>query len=296
MKFYLLSPEGVPMNQVLFPTMIKTFEVNGNVFVDRIEDCDVVMMDLHSRQFDYKQSDIDWILGSNVSVVTFDEWDRGNMSLDTYPHPLTKQQAEIFLRMEEDEIKNVNFCRLLNMTENYSYRVFPYEKPISYEEPVLTADELFNREYDVVFIANQSPSRDRIAEALRGDGRLNCFISIGAEKRPFEEFLRIHKLGKLFISSGAGGYTDERKQCLFSIAGLIQENTDQLLLHPFTHLENCIKINNPPTKQNLDAIFEVVNNKEKLYEIYHNGYNYMKKFYSQEYISRNILQTIINNL
>jgi len=289
MKIYLLSPSGVPMNPVLFPTFKKTFIDNGHSFVDRIEDCDVVFMDLHTRVADYNQSDVDWVLNNDIKLVTFDEWDRGNMSNDKYPKPLTSQQVSIMAKRMGN---GVHFCRLLDKTERRPPNIHPYEKPISYEEPLLTADELFNREYDVVFIANQSPSRDRIAEALRIDGRLNCFISIGAEKLPFEEFVRIHKLGKLFVSSGAGGFTDERKQCLFSVAGLIQEEHNQLLARPFTNLVNCIKISNPPTKEELDTIVEIVNNKEKLYEIYKNNYIFMKRYYSKEYLSQYILDKI----
>lgn len=284
------------MNQVLFPNMVDTFVGNGHEFVSKIEDCDCVLMDLHSRINNYRQSDVDWMISHRIPFAVFDEWDRGGMSLDIYPLPLTGQQKQIFDLIGNDGIKDIHFCRLLGKVQHHSYNIYPYEKPISYCEPVLTPDELFNREYDVVFIANQSPSRDRIAEALRNDGRLNCFISIGDEKRPFEEFLRIHKLGKLFVSSGAGGMTDERKQLLFSVAGLIQENHDQLLLHPFTHMDNCLMINNPPTQEDLNTIFEVVNDKEKLYGIYQRNYEFMKKYYSKEYIANNILETILNNL
>lgn len=296
MRVYLLSPSSVPMNPCLFPCFKPYWEKMGCVFVDRINECEVVFFDLHVRLSDYSQNDIDWIISRKIPCAIFDEWDRGNMSNDIYPLPLTEQQKQIFNLIDNNEINNVHFCRLMDKTQTYSYNIYPYEKPISYEEPLLTEEELFNREYDVVFIANQSPSRDRIAKALRNDIRLNCFISIGADKLPFEEFLRIHKLGKLFVASGAGGFSDERKQCLFSIAGLIQEQTDQLLLHPFSHLENCLKIRSSPIKENLNTIFEVVNNKEKLYQIYTNVVNHVKKFYSEEYISRYILQTIMNNL
>lgn len=283
------------MNQVLFPMFIKTWEDNGCVIVGRIEECDVVFLDLHTRIVDYNDKDITWLLLHGKAVATFDEYDRGNMSSDVWPTPLTDQQQAIFNLIEKRVINSVHFCRLLDKNKYYP-QVFPYEKPMLHEEPMLTADELFNREFDVVFIANYSPSRQKIAEALQADNRLRTFISIGAKKRDFNDFVNWHKRGKLFISSGAGGFTDERKQNLFSIAGLIQEETDQLLLHPFTHLENCIKISTPPTKQELDTIYEVCNDKERLYEIYKNNYNFMKTYYSKEYIASNILERIKQHL
>jgi len=290
MKIFLLSPESVPMNQVLFPTFEKTFKEKGHEFVSRIEDCDVVFFDLHSRVAEYNEDDIEWLSHCVIPVVTFDEWDRGNMSNEVWPFPLTEQQrlVDVFI----GTVQGVHFCRLMDKKQSYLKNVFPYEKPILFEEPLLTTDELFNREYDICYIANQSPSRDAIAKALLEDGRLKCDILIGGKKLEFSDFLNRHKNAKLFISSGAGGFTDERVQCLFSVAGIIRERSNQLLLHDFIHQENCLRIDNPPTKQDLDNIFDVVNDKERLYEIYKNGYDFVKKYYSKEYMATYILETL----
>jgi len=288
MKIYLLSPEAVPMNQVLFPTFIKTFESKGHSFVDRIEDCDVVFFDLHSRLSNYNQHSIDFILDNTFPVVTFDEWDRGNMSKDEWPYPLTEQQQDVF-NIHWD--KKIHFCRLLDKTKTYPPNLHPYEKPVLYEEPILSKEDLFNRSYDVVFIANASPSREAIAKEMINDKRLKVHVSLGAEKIQFPVFVDWHKKGKLFVSSGAGGYSNERPQYLFSIAGMIQEETDQLLAHPFTDMENCIKINNPPTKKDMDKIYEVVNDKDKLYEIYRKNYDFMKTYYSEKAFANYILET-----
>jgi hypothetical protein len=295
MKFYTISPQGVPENPHLFPMFRPTFIEKGHSFVNRIEECDVVLFDLHTRIADYKQSDVDWVTLNNPKTATFCEWDRGNLSDEEWPHPLTVQQALVMCRIMGS---GVHFCRLLDKTKIDIYRqnIYPYEKCILYEEPMLTADQLFEREFDVVFIANYSPSRQLIAEALQADHKLKIFISIGAKKREFNDFVNWHKRGTLFVSSGAGGYTDERKQNLFSIAGLIQEETDQLLLHPFTNAVNCLKISSNPTKQELDYIRLVCNNKEELYRLYKNNYEFMKTYYSKEYIASNILETIQKHL
>lgn len=290
MRLYLISPIGVPVNPHLFPMWVDTFVSSGHEIVGSIKECDVVLFDFHTRISGYDQSDIDWILQSNIPIVTFDEWDRGNMSNDEWPYPLTAQQESIYLFSYT--VKSVHFCRLMDKTKKYPFNVFPYEKPTIYEEPVVSADELFGREIDVCFIANYSPSRDKIAEAFSNDGRFKFYGIIGGRKLPFDEFIHLHKRAKLFISSGAGGFTDERKQNLFSIAGIIQERTDQLLLHPFTNLVNCIKIESHPTRDDLDTIFEIVSNKDRLYEIYSNGAAFMKSFYSKEYIAKYILETI----
>jgi hypothetical protein len=295
MKFYLLSPESVPMNPVLFPMMVDTFISKGHSFVDRIEDCDCVMMDLHTRIANYNADDINKLCWGDNGLATFCEWDRGNLSTDEWPHPLTHQQAEIFLHGKHGRFKTVHFCRLLDKTKTYPENLYPYEKPYLYEEPLLSPDELFNREYDVVYIANHSASREAIAKAIFDYGKIKIKFSLGEQKIPFEDFVKEHKRGKLFISSGAGGYTDERKQFLFSIAGIIQERTDQLLLHELP-LTGCIYIGSPPTIENLDLIYNIVNDKECLYKIYENGYNFMKTYYSKEYIANDILNKIKKHL
>lgn len=293
-KFYLLSPSGVPPNPHLFPIWVDSWKRKGIEIVDRIEDCRVVLFDLHTRISYYKQSDIDYIcnLHSPVFVATFDEWDRGGMSSDIWPHPLTGQQK---LVIGSTINRSVHFCRLLDKVQTYHLNIYPYEKSIFYEEPMLTANELFNRPYDVCFIANSAPSRERIAEALRSDSRLNCIIRLGEQKIPVNEFLDIHKKAKLFVSSSAGGYGNERPQLLFSVASMIQEETDQLLLHPFLNMENCVKVKNPLTPLDLDAIYEVVNDKERLYWIYKNNYEFMKQYYSKEYIANDILTKILHH-
>jgi hypothetical protein len=296
MKFYLLSPATVPMNQILFPSFIKPFTDKGHSFTESISECVCVLLDLHSRIANYRQDDIDYVLQSNTPLAVFCEWDRGNMSTDEYPEPLTAQQKQIFNKIHNGEIRSIHFCRLIDKNKKYNYNISPYEKPIIYEEPLCTPDELFNREYDLCFIANTAPGRERIAQALREDGRLKCYISLGATKIPFDEFVNQHRKAKLFVSSGAGGYSNERPQSLFSISTLLQERTEQLLLHDFTHLQNCLKIDSPPTKKDLDIVYETVNDKDRLHEIYKNGYGYMKTYWTAEYIANNILEIIEKNL
>ncbi len=292
MKFYLLSPASVPMNQILFPSFIKPWEDRGHSFVGNIEECDVVLFDLHARISEYKKEDYDYIIANNHKVVSFDEWDRGNMSDDQWPYPLTNQQ-ELILSYGD---VLCNFCRLLNKKRQYPRNVYPIEKGYFYEEEMLSADELFDRPYDICYLANQAPSRDSIAATLLADERLKCYVSIGATKIPFADFIKQHKKAKLFISSGAGGYTDERVQSMFSIAGIIRERSNQLLLHDFVDGVNCLRIDCPPTREDLNAIVEVVNNKDRLYDIYKSGYDFVKTYYNPDYIANFILDTIENNL
>jgi len=290
LKAYIISPLNVPQNQMLFPLFCPIWEANGDTIVKSIGECDVVYFDLHSRQFDYNQNDIDYLIENKIPVVTFDEWDRGNMSTDQWPNPLKEQQQYLFNHILGGEIKAIHFSRLLDKRKKYA-NVFPYEKPIIYEEEQSTEDDLFNREYDVTLIANHSPSREQLAKCLLDDGRLKCNISLGQKKIPFNDFINEHRKSKMFISCGAGGYTDERVQALFSICGIIRENTDQLLLHDFTDFVS-FKISNPPTKKELDKLVDIVNNKGKLYQNYINGFTFVKTYYTKEYIAKSISEIV----
>jgi hypothetical protein len=279
------------MNQILFPSFIKPWEDRGHSFVGNIEECDVVLFDLHARIADYKQENIQWVINNNPKLVSFDEWDRGGMSTEQWPEPLTQQQHYALLYSN----RVCHFCRLLDKTRKYEHNLYPYEKPILYEEPMLTADELFNREYDIVFIANSAPQREYIKTVLEGTG-LKCNIILGAQKIPFNDWVNEHKKGKLFMTWSAGGFTDERAQALFSVAAMIKEDNDQLLLHPFTNSVNCVSLSSNPTKQELDYLRLVCGNKDELYKIYKGCYEYMVAFYNSVYIANNILDLIEQHL
>lgn len=282
------------MNPHLFPMMEDVVVGSGHEITNDIRLSNVVFLDLHTRICDYDWSDVEYIINNNTAIVSFDEFDKGGLSAFDWPHPLTDQQRSIFNHIENKLVKSIHFCRLLNRNNKYPPNVYPFERSVLYEEPLLPPDDLFNREFDVVYIANDAPNRRQIAEALQADGRLKCHISLGAKKLEFNDFLRMHRRGKFFISSAAGGFTDERVQCLFSVAAIIRQRTDQLLLHDFTHLDNCLRIDSPPTKQDLDTLVEICADRDKLFEIYMRGYKFVKQFYSPEYIANNVLQTILN--
>lgn len=293
-KFYTISPEGIPPNPVLFPTFVNQFLKEGHTFTYVVSEADVFLLDLHTRISDYSETILYKVKESGKPIVTFDEWDRGCMSSDEWPNPLTRQQQDIFQHIQSG-IKTSHFCRLLDKTKFLPPYLYPYEKPILYEEPFCTPDDLFNREYDICYIANSAPNRDAIAQGLVNYGKLRCHIALGQKKLEFPEFLQWHKRAKLFINSSAGGYTCERPQLLFSVAGMIRQNTNQLLLHDFTDLVNCIRISSPPKREELDIIYNIVNQKYQLHDLYSRTYSFIKEYYSKDYIAAYILNVLKQN-
>lgn len=291
MNVYILTPNSVLPNPHLFPQFVKTWAERGWHFVRSIEDAEIVLWDLHSRISGYDQRDIDWIVDKRVGLVGFDEWDRGGMSTEDFPFPLTSQQNEVFACLHK--IKSIFFCRLMDKTKSYApYKIFPYEKPIMHEEPMYSKEELFNREYDITFIANSAPQRERIAKAFMDDGRLKCNISLGAQKIPLQKWVDEHRKAKFFMSCSGGGFTDERAQHLFSISAHLREATNQVRLEPYSDGINCIEVPDPPTKEQLDIIADVCSDKERLFSIYEAGYRFMKTYYSHKHIATNIAETV----
>lgn len=290
-KFYLISPL-VPPNPHLFPLWVDTWRQNGVEIVDNVFDCDVALIDLHTRIAEYEDAVIADLIYSKKPIISFDEFDKGGLSVLQWPHPLTAQQEAIFYHTQSSGIKSVHFCRLLDKNKPLPDNLYPYEKPYFHDEGLLTADQLFNRPYDIVWIANTAPQRENLKKVLKSVWTARCKIILGEEKIPLQAWIDAHKEGKMFVSWSAGGYGDEKIQHLFSVAAIIKENNNQLFLHDFTHLENCIRPNPNPTLQDIATIFSITNDKERLYEIYKNGYEFVKKYYSKEYIAKDILEKI----
>lgn len=283
-KLYTLSPESVPENQVLFPTIRPEFEKAGHEFTHKPYQADIILIDLHTRVAEYSQDDIDYIIDSGKPICTWDEFDKGGMSDLDWPQPLTGQQFKIFEHLNYSGTKAVHFCRLLNKTKtDYPTNLYPYEKPILFEQPMCSPDELFNRPVDIFFVANDSPNRQLIKKAFEEDGRFKCNIVLGVQKIPFNDWLDQCRQAKFFIKASAGGYGCERMQALFSISPMLLERTNQLFANPFTDWDNCITFGQPPNKTDLDVIYAVLNNKENLWRMYYNNYNFVKTYYSKEF-------------
>jgi len=296
MNFYCLSPLSVPENQVLFPIFRPIFIEQGHSFVGSVSECDIVLWDMHTRIADYNQNILDEIIKLKPFVASFDEFDKGGMSYEVWPYPLTDQMKEFWAQMYSAGISSVNFCRLIDKTKVIPSNLFPFEKPYFYDGGLLSEDEIWDRPYDIVWIANTAPQREHLKKVLEVNSKLKCKIILGAEKIPLQDWIDAHKQGKMFVSWSAGGFGDEKIQHLFSVAAIIKENNNQLFLHDFTHLENCIRPNPNPTREDIETIIEVVNDKSRLYEIYKNGCDFVKKYYSKEYIASNILETILKHL
>lgn len=291
MRLYLLSPQGVPMNPHLFPVFKKTWEENGCEIADSVADCDVVLWDLHTREADYNPTDIGRLCIREIPVATFDEWDRGGMSDDVWPAPLTNQQLILW---REIKSRSVHFCRKINKTYQDAPNLYPLEKTIMNEFPFTTSQELISRPYDIFFYGNTSPQRESVCNEL--SKHFKCDFRIGQEKIPHDQWLNRARQSKLYLTADGGGFSDERPYQLFSIAPMLKQRNNHLQSHPFIDETDCIEIGEIPTEDDIIKIKRYLNYPDELYRLYLSQIVKMKQYYSAEYTANYILNIIKKQL
>lgn len=248
---------------------------------DNLDEATVVFFDCFSDLGVYDLNLLQSVRDKNIPVVAFQNKDYGGMSkerwvgFDLFPH----NKKVMFIRKYDKEVKYPEWC-------------YPYEEcyyPDHDFEPV-TKEELSSRPNDLFFAGNLSPQRMTVCGGLQL--YFSCDFRLGLSKIEHDQWLNRARLSKLCLSVCGGGFTDERKQQLFSIAPIIRNKNNQLVVNDFTDMVNCIEVNEHPTQDDIEKIKTVLNNPQKLYEIYRNGIEHMKKYFSKSFRSNYILSIL----
>jgi len=294
-KFYLISPIGYSSPD-LYPSFVSAFEKEGHTITNDINEVDVVFFDLHTRLFDYDNSVLADVLRNKLPVVSFCEFDFGGMSKEVYP-AYANQQQDFFGEAKEKNIKLIHFVRKMDKTKTYPQNIFPYEKCIMNDFPLTTSQELFSRPYDIFFIGNVSTTRANMLTGLLKYKTLHidCHWTNEKGKIPHEEWLNRSRGAKLFVSCCGGGFSDERPYQLTTIAPMLKNKSNHLQPHPFTDMVNCVEVDEVPTEKDIEKILSVLNDENKLFEIYSNGAEHLKKYYTEEGRANYILKTLSEN-
>lgn len=219
-------------------------------------------------------------IANKMPMIVFDNREYGPMQKEEWtPFPLANPFAY--------------FVRNMDKTKEYPPNVYPYDWPY-FEEcdfGAISKDELFNRKADCCFYGVESPTRKNFVHGINGVNVEYAFID-HTFRLTLKEWVRLHKDAKCFISCDGGGFTDERIQQLFSVAAILKNKNNHRPNNPFTDKVNCIEVSEHPTKEELDWLVKIVNDKEWLYEIYLNGIAHVKKYYSKEYLSEYVQRII----
>lgn len=285
MKVLYISPNG-QINKRIFPLVNIEQTTNPN-------DADYCFMEVNSSPAFYDVAPLD--INKSLPLVCFDNREYGPMQKEDWS-PID----DIFAARSIDWVPLhpiIYFVRNMDKTKEYPPNVHPYDWPY-FEEcdfPPVTKDELFNRPFDCCLTSVASPTREQFVNSLFKDGRLKTYFEFRdhTERIQHKDWINEYRMcGKCFINCDGGGFTDERIQQLFSLAVILKNKNNHRPNNPFTDKVNCIEISEHPTKEELDWLVKIVNDKEWLYEIYLNGIAHVKKYYSKEYLSEYVQRII----
>ncbi len=284
MKIIYISPVGA-YNPNLFPFFYETFSANGHTWVTDPNEATHCFLELQVEENRYP-SEINTVIARGIPIICFDNRE--------YGEGRPEQWTEWFGA-------DIYFIRNMRKSFTYPDNCYPFDWAVfrNSEYPLATKEELFEREYDVAFIGTLSSTiREKVCNAIINDGRLKMlYQDRDCTKRysDYNQFLNEHRKAKLYLSCDGSGMTNERPMQLYTIAAMLKNRNDLRSATPYIDLVNCIEVNNEPTKEELDKILMVVNDKDWLYDIYLGGVTHAKNYLSHEYSSNYVLNTISAN-
>lgn len=297
MKIYFISPIGY-ITPDLYSSFVKTFEEQGHIIASDVKEADCVFFDIHTRHAPYDWDVLQIVLDKKIPVCVFDFWDYGAMAKDTWfgfnlKNLQRNNDWSDFIMVAKERCKVIYFIRKMDKKLSFPQECYPIEL-IQYSDHVfqeVTKEELFRRPNDICFIGNISPTRLNITNALKD--YFKCDFVLGQERIPHGQWLDRHRNSKLFLEACGGGFGSERPYQLIYLSTQLRIDNNQLIFNDWTDGINCIKVEEHPT--NVDYILEVLNDKDRLYEIYLNGISHMKKYFSAEARSLYVLQKMKEN-
>lgn len=281
---FYISPIGKESPD-LFQTFTPTLISEGHAVVDRVEDADIAFVDLFSNLGRADSSIMFRLMTQNVPLIFFDEVDFGGMSKEIWGRKTWDSLAE--------SKKIVYFMRKMSKDIEYPKYVFPYEKTMMLDFPLTSPEDLNSRPYEIFFYGNTSPQRENVCREL--SKHFKCDFNLGQPKIEHNEWLNRAMKSKLFLTADGGGFSDERAYQLITISPMLRQKNNHLQSHPFSDCINCLEVSEQPTQEEIEGIKAVLNDPEYLFEIYEEGINHMKEYYSEEARANYILSIIKEN-
>ncbi len=280
MNIIYISPNNY-INPHLFTTYKKTFAEQGHTETINPKEATHCFIEVVSGAINYPDT-LNIIKEINIPIVCFDNREFSVMGTGSWK-PI-------------DLDVSIYFVRTMIEGEVYPNNVFPYDwayfngcnfNPASKEE-------LSSRHYDVCFIGVEAPTRRNVINGLLKDGRLKVKFQFNDHltRLPHNKWIDEHREAKFYIEADGGGLASEKFLQLFSTAAMIKIRNKHLMAFPFTTLENCIVIRGCPSRVDIDIVLKILKEPDWVYDIYLNGINHMKEFYSEQAVSNYILKIL----
>lgn len=290
MKVFIIESIG-RKSDLLFQTMSDTFQ-----FVDDVRDSNIIFYDIWCGFGEYNRKDIDLAIITNNPIFVFDFHDYNDYvewpGFGKWEHLQHEQWANILRSFKDLQRIRGYFMRKMSKRLDYPWWVYPIDCCLypDHDFPITTADELYSRPNDIFFVGNISNEREMVCNEL--SKHFKCDFVLGQERIPHDEWLNRARQSKMFLTADGGGWSDERAFQLITLAPMLKQKNNMVEYVELIDGKECWKIqpNVPPT--DIEDLKILLNDKEFLYEIYLNGVDKMKKYYSQEARSKYILDKI----
>lgn len=294
-SFCFISPIGYS-TPMLFDTFEKTFKEKGHEIVGDVNAADIVLFDMHTRIGDYDNDIISTI--SKKPTVFFDAWDYGTMHKDGFPYINHAQIKSLMSELKANNSPIIYFVRKLEKRfSNDGY--YPYEL-IQYPDhdfPLVSKEELFNRKIDLCFIGNTTPTRDNFIAGLVKHNCFNIDYRFNSYERvEHDEWLNRHRKAKFFITACGAGFSDERQYQLITIAPMLRNKSNHFRLNDFVDMVDCVEMDENPSESDREKLLKILNDKDRLYDMYMAGIKRMKLYFNAEYRANYILETILKHI
>jgi hypothetical protein len=250
------------------------------------------------------------VINRHIPVVWFDDFDHADARLTPGGWPGADDWNELkrfdftlhdFARFgwaisRPGANKILYFMRKMCTSQSYPDYVLPLEYPVLDDYLLVSKDELFARPNDVCGLANISLQRAQSFIGLLRDRRLkaDCDILVHYRRLEYDQWIARHRQAKLAVDVDAS-LGSERTLRLFSTAPILRGRTNHKLPFPLEDMKHWVVVGDFDgyiTKEDVDKILTVVNDKDLLYDIYRRGAGFIRQHYSLEARTRYVVDHI----
>lgn len=285
----------------IFGTFEATLRANGHGSTKDPAVADVVFFKLQCHFKPYDWTILNSVLERRLPVVVFDffdypsdEWFGWNPSRLINDEIMSKQEWPVFIFKARSHTK-LYFMRGMQASRTYPDWVRPIE-PARYpgcDFPLASKDELGSRLNDVCFIGMSSQQRCHVVCGLLQDGRFKVDWQFPLKRLAHAHWMHRHRSAKMFLESCGGGHGSDRPYQLMSIAPMLRQRNDRRMEHPWVHGVHCWDIGDHDgniSKAECSDLRTLLDDHERLHEIYLNGVQHMDAHFTETARSEYILK------
>lgn len=303
MKYYLVHPHASHNIGFLFNSMKDTFAEHGHVEANAPGKADVILIDLQLSFESYDAYAMQMALSSRVPVVAFNfadyyetpgrgitHWHEvynidGYSGITRHKYVAKQEWAPYIMQAYELGLIKLQFLRQMMNTAEYPSFVEPIEfvDPNPMDRRDVTKDAITSLSSDMCFIGMPSVSRCNMLCSVLQTGLVKMdwmfpYAEIRLENKDWRDRIAY---SKFFIEADGAGYGSNRPQQLCGIRPMLKQKNSRLCVYPWTSGVNCIEVGDGHGNVSLEEVVqlrEVLDNPERVVEIYEAGYEHIQKF------------------